>query len=94
MAEELQDFSDCVLGDRQPEPSGVEGLTDIRALQAILRSHGTGKAVAIRPVRQGTRRSRRAVKHFPRFGSSRCGPKDSGGAEGRQGWVGGIEPAA
>jgi glucose-fructose oxidoreductase len=34
-APELLEFSACVLEDREPEPSGEEGLADVRVLEAI-----------------------------------------------------------
>jgi predicted dehydrogenase len=34
-APELLAFSDCILNDRNPEPSGEEGLADVRVLQAL-----------------------------------------------------------
>ena len=46
-AGELLHFSDCILKDRQPEPSGEEGLQDVRIVQALYRSADTGKAVRI-----------------------------------------------
>jgi glucose-fructose oxidoreductase len=45
-AAELVYFSDCVRKDRAPEPSGEEGLADVRVLAAIDRS-----AARRRPVR-------------------------------------------
>lgn len=34
-APELLHFSDCVLRNREPEPSGLEGLQDVRIVQAL-----------------------------------------------------------
>jgi predicted dehydrogenase len=48
-APELLYFSDCLLKDRMPEPSGEEGLQDVRIVQALYESADTGKAVAIPP---------------------------------------------
>jgi predicted dehydrogenase len=48
-APELLYFSDCILKDREPEPSGLEGLQDIRIVQALYESADTGKAVQIPP---------------------------------------------
>jgi predicted dehydrogenase len=48
-APELLYFSDCILNDRRPEPSGEEGLQDIRIVQALYESAETGKAVGIPP---------------------------------------------
>ena len=36
-------FSDCVLRGREPEPSGEEGLADVRVIEALERSIETGK---------------------------------------------------
>lgn len=44
---EMEYFSDCILRDRQPEPSGVEGLADIRIVRAILESAAKGKTVRL-----------------------------------------------
>ena len=56
---ELVYFSDCVLKDRTPEPSGEEGLADVRVIQAILESARTGKAVKLGKLVKRTRPSRR-----------------------------------
>jgi glucose-fructose oxidoreductase len=37
-AAEIAYFSDCILKDKEPEPSGVEGLADVRIVEAIQRS--------------------------------------------------------
>ena len=41
----LEYFSDCVIHDRQPEPSGVEGLEDVRMIEAIYASNAAGAPV-------------------------------------------------
>jgi predicted dehydrogenase len=46
-APELLYFSDCIRQRRDPEPSGAEGLQDVRIVQALYESARTGKAVAI-----------------------------------------------
>jgi glucose-fructose oxidoreductase len=38
-------FAECVRKNRKPEPSGLEGLADVRIIEAIFRSVDTGKAV-------------------------------------------------
>jgi glucose-fructose oxidoreductase len=48
-APELLYFSDCVLKNREPEPSGEEGMQDVRIVEALYESAETGKAVAIPP---------------------------------------------
>ena len=50
-APELLYFSDCILKNKEPEPSGYEGLQDVRIVQALYESAETGKAVAIPPFK-------------------------------------------
>jgi predicted dehydrogenase len=47
---ELVYFSNCILNDKEPEPGGVEGLADMRVIDAILESAKTAKPVAIGPA--------------------------------------------
>ena len=59
-AAELLYFSDCISKRRQPEPSGEEGLQDVRIVRALYESAEIGKAVAIPPfVDPGSRPSPR-----------------------------------
>ncbi len=51
-APELLYFSECILNDRSPEPSGEEGLQDVRIVQALYESSRIGKPVKIRPFRK------------------------------------------
>jgi glucose-fructose oxidoreductase len=44
-APELLYFSDCVLNDRDPEPSGEEGLADVQIIEAMLESISSGRPV-------------------------------------------------
>jgi len=44
---ELVYFSDCILNDKQPEPGGVEGLTDVRIIAALQESAANGRPVTI-----------------------------------------------
>ena len=46
-APELVYFSDCILNDRKPEPSGEEGLQDVRIVQALYKSAASGRPVSI-----------------------------------------------
>jgi len=46
-APEILYFSDCVLHRRDPEPSGLEGLADVRVIEAIFRSAARGKVVEL-----------------------------------------------
>ena len=54
-APELLHFSDCILNNRTPEPSGEEGRQDVRIVQALYQSANTGRAVSIPPFRKSTR---------------------------------------
>jgi glucose-fructose oxidoreductase len=54
-AAELLYFSDCILKNRMPEPSGEEGLQDVRIVEALYRSARTKRAVAIPPLRKAKR---------------------------------------
>jgi len=44
-AAELLYFSDCVLNNKEPEPSGEEGLADVRVIRALQQSLRTGGPV-------------------------------------------------
>ncbi len=44
-APELIYFSDCIIKDKEPEPSGVEGLQDVRIIRALYRSAQERKPV-------------------------------------------------
>ena len=46
-APELLHFSDCVLRGEDPEPSGEEGLADVRVIEALERSIEKGKPVPL-----------------------------------------------
>jgi len=46
-AAELVYFSDCVLKNKDPQPSGYEGLLDVRIIQAIYESIRTKKTITI-----------------------------------------------
>jgi predicted dehydrogenase len=47
-AAELVYFSDCVRSGKDPEPSGEEGLIDVRIIEAIYMSANTGRAIPVR----------------------------------------------
>jgi glucose-fructose oxidoreductase len=44
-APELLEFSRCILEREEAEPSGIEGLADVRVIQAMLRSAANGRAI-------------------------------------------------
>lgn len=50
IAAEIEYFATCIRDDLDPEPSGWEGLADVRILQAIQASARFGRAVTIDPI--------------------------------------------
>src|SRR6185503_15909737 len=46
-APELIYFSDCIINHKEPEPSGKEGLADVRVINALYQSASTGKPVRL-----------------------------------------------
>jgi predicted dehydrogenase len=56
-AAELVSFSECILTGSAPEPSGLEGLADVRIIRALYRSADTGQPVALEPFSKDDRPS-------------------------------------
>jgi predicted dehydrogenase len=56
-APEILHFSDAILNDREPEPSGEEGACDVRVVEAILESMKTGRTVELAPYQRLSRPS-------------------------------------
>ena len=56
-APELISFSECILTGAAPEPSGWEGLADVRVIQALYRSADTGQPVELGPFEKQDRPS-------------------------------------
>ncbi len=52
---EISYFSDCILNDREVEPSGWEGLADVRIIRAIYESADSGRAVRLEPFEKRRR---------------------------------------
>ncbi len=50
-APQLLYFSDCILNHKKPEPSGEEGLADIRIIEALHHSAKEGRPVLLHPPR-------------------------------------------
>lgn len=55
IAGEIEYFARCIRDDVEPEPSGWEGLEDVRILQSIQASARFGRAVPIDPIRRPRR---------------------------------------
>jgi predicted dehydrogenase len=47
-AAELEYFSQCILDERTPEPSGAEGLADVRIIEAMHRSIKSGRWIDVK----------------------------------------------
>jgi glucose-fructose oxidoreductase len=54
-AAEILYFSDCVIRGRAPEPSGEEGLADVRVLRALQKSAESGRPVRLSPFERDRR---------------------------------------
>lgn len=65
-APELLYFSDCVLRNKEPEPSGQEGLADVRIVEALYQSAKFGKAVKLPPLSKEQRPSKAQEISRPR----------------------------
>jgi glucose-fructose oxidoreductase len=64
-APELLYFSECIQKGVEPEPSGEEGLADVRVLRAIERSASEGRPVALAPFARSQRPSPGQAIHRP-----------------------------
>lgn len=52
---ELKYFSDCILNNESPEPSGEEGLADVRVLEGIMAALESGRSVKLAPFERSRR---------------------------------------
>jgi predicted dehydrogenase len=64
-AAELLYFSDCILNDRSPEPSGQEGLADVRIIEGMMRSTKSGRWVSLKIPPRKQRPSKRQMIRRP-----------------------------
>ena len=64
-APQLRCFSDCILRNRDPEPSGHEGLIDVTIIEALRRSARTGQPVRIQVASKRTRPSLAQMMRIP-----------------------------
>jgi len=67
-APELIYFSDCILNNKEPEPSGLEGLADVRIVQAIYESVKTRRVVELPELPAKKRPTARQEIHRPGHG--------------------------
>lgn len=70
-APQLRYFSNCILRDHQPEPSGQEGFIDVTIIEALRRSGRTGHPVK---VDVPSKRIRPSLKYTERIPRSRVPP--------------------
>jgi glucose-fructose oxidoreductase len=66
IAAEMVYFSDCILKNKKPEPSGHEGYLDVRIMDALRTSYTEHRTVKIKPLTK-TRRPRdsQSIKRKP-----------------------------
>jgi predicted dehydrogenase len=58
-------FSDCILNDRSPEPSGCEGLVDVHVIRSLYESARKGKAICLERFQRRQRPNLRQEIHRP-----------------------------
>jgi predicted dehydrogenase len=78
-APELLYFSECILRNREPEPSGAEGLMDVRVIEAIYRSARAGKPIKLGKVSKTKRPSGRQQIERPPVSEPRLVHAESAG---------------
>jgi predicted dehydrogenase len=66
-APELEYFANCIRNDEEPEPSGREGLADIRIVQAVNASISSGRPIKLDPFEKKTRPSLNQKFEKPRI---------------------------
>ena len=81
-APELLYFSDCILNDKEPEPSGLEGLADVRIVEAIYRSVDEKQLIVLPAFAEKQRPSLQQEIHRPAHGKPRTVKTESPSGEG------------
>ncbi len=64
-APELIYFAECIARNEEPEPSGEEGLADVRVMEALVESARTRRAVQLPPFERARRPSRDLERTAP-----------------------------
>ena len=62
---ELAYFSKCILENQEPEPNGLEGLADVRVINALVESAQKGKPIQIKPIDKRERPTIEQELHKP-----------------------------
>jgi len=70
VAGELQYFAKCVLNGETPEPSGQEGLADLRIIEAITEAARTGGRIPVPAVERDVRPSLEQVENRSSHGKA------------------------
>jgi len=68
IASEILYFSDCIVRDQNPEPSGAEGLADVRVIEALQLSAASQRAVQLAPVGKAQRPNSGLETYVPPHG--------------------------
>lgn len=61
---EMKYFSECILGDKQPEPDGEEGMLDVRVLEAVKEALATGQTQHLPPYTRKRRPDPKQVQEL------------------------------
>ncbi len=67
-AAEVEYFSECILKNKEPEPSGFEGLADVRVVEAIYQSADAQQLIALAPFLDKRRPNLQQEIHQPAHG--------------------------
>jgi glucose-fructose oxidoreductase len=67
-AAEIMYFSDCVLKNKEPEPSGLDGLADVAIVQAIYESVRTGRPICLKDLPAKRKPTLQQEIHLPAHG--------------------------
>lgn len=62
---EIEFFSDCILQDKNPEPSATEGEADLRVIEAIFASAEQGRVIRLAPFAKPNRPRPEQTKKKP-----------------------------
>jgi glucose-fructose oxidoreductase len=65
IAAEIVYFSGCVRKAEEPEPSGREGLIDVRIIDALRQSYAKGRAIKLKPLPPDKKPQRSQAIHRP-----------------------------
>ncbi len=67
-APELNHFSECIILNKEPRPSGHEGLADMAVIEALMESAEKGESVAVKKLRgkgQASKPDKELIERLP-----------------------------